>query len=121
VQLVLVVLKVISALLRCPSRQLLGNDLPVAAVLSKELDEFLLFVSLPLVLGLDTTSKKGRLIYRAADVNLGTFLRRDDRRDLFWLRLFDNLRWLDINKRFGFCFKFFLDCGFRILNKSVDI
>jgi len=65
---VLVVLEVVAALLRCSPRELVGDDLPVSAVDLEELDEFLLFVSLPLVLGLDAAAEERRLVHRACDL-----------------------------------------------------
>ena len=68
VKLVLVVLEVVAALLRCSPRELVGDDLPISAVDLEELDELLLLVPLPLVLGLDAAAKERWLVHRARDL-----------------------------------------------------
>ena len=67
-KLVLVVLEVVAALLRRSSWELVGDDLPVSAVDLEELDELLLFISLPLVLGLDAAAKECGLVHGARDL-----------------------------------------------------
>ena len=68
VELVLVVLEVVAALLRSATRELVSDDLPVSAVDLEELDELLLLVSLPLVLGLDAAAEEGWLVHRSSDL-----------------------------------------------------
>ena len=68
VKLVLVVLEVVAALLRRSSRELVGDDLPVSAVDLEELDELLLLISLPLVLGLDAAAEERGLVHGARDL-----------------------------------------------------
>lgn len=68
VELVLVVLEVVAALLRSTTWELISDDLPVSAVDLEELDELLLLVSLPLVLGLDAAAEEGWLVHRSSDL-----------------------------------------------------
>lgn len=68
VELVLVVLEVVAALLRGATRELISDYLPVSAVDLEELDELLLLVSLPLVLGLDAAAEEGWLVHRSCDL-----------------------------------------------------
>ena len=68
VELVLVVLEVVAALLRGATWELIGDYLPVSAVDLEELDELLLLVSLPLVLGLDAAAEEGWLVHRSCDL-----------------------------------------------------
>jgi hypothetical protein len=59
-------------------------------MLSEELDELLLLISLPLVLSFDAATKESGLVHRARNnFNLGTFL-RDGRSLGLRLRYHDN-------------------------------
>jgi hypothetical protein len=68
-QLIFVVLKVVSALLRCPSWQLASYHVPVAAVSLQKFHKLVFLIPLPLVLCFDAAAEKGRLVHWACDLS----------------------------------------------------